>query len=132
MLKISKRNSYILYALIAIALISVGIYFIISKSSLEGFANTKTKTIEYYYMDGCGHCTQFKDVWESVKKEIVANKLNIKPVEYNLSKEGNDRGNTFGINGTPTIVIADGDTLVAEYNNKRIASSIIDFIKENL
>lgn len=130
--KISKRNSYILYALIAIALISIGIYFIISNSSLEGFTNAQPKTIEYYYMDGCGHCTQFKDVWETVKKEIVNNKLNIKPIEYNLSKEGSDRGKTFGINGTPTIIIASGDTLVAEYNNKRMAGAIIEFVKENI
>jgi len=67
-----------------------------NKTSLEGMSNQKE--LNYYYMDGCPHCTAFDPKWDEFKSSYSGSlKLN-KIESANAPK-------SLGISGFPSILI---------------------------
>ena len=93
----------------------------------EKFSSHKKYTLEYYYMDGCGHCTDFNKskVWEKLEAENWEN-LTLK--KYNRL-EKMDRIEKFNITGFPSIILVKNDELVENYNGHRTFNAISAFIK---
>ena len=89
-------------------------------------------SLEYYYMDGCGHCVDFNKsgVWEKISGKKW-NNLTVH--KYNM-KDQQERVKKFKINGFPSIVIVDlsgSDEVVLEsFNNERTYDNIVKFISK--
>jgi thioredoxin-related protein len=89
-------------------------------------------SLEYYYMDGCGHCVDFNKsgVWE----KISAKKWNNLTVRKHNMKDQQERVKKFKINGFPSIVIVDlsgsEEVVLESFNNERTYDNIVKFISK--
>jgi hypothetical protein len=127
------KNNY-LYNIILpgfiIILISAYIVMLSSGYIREGFQ--QKYSLEYYYMDGCGHCVDFNKsgVWDKVSEN---NWANVTVRKYNM-KEQRDRVNKFKITGFPSIVIIDisgnEEVVVESFNKERTYENIKNFISK--
>ena len=99
----------------------------------EGFfSGYKKYSVEYYYMDTCGHCIDFNEsgIWEKLNK-LQLNNVSLK--KYNRS-ENIDRVNSLGITGFPAIVIVENaastPTIVESFEMSRTYDNISTFINK--
>lgn len=115
----------VVFLLIAI----VVLYYINGTKLLETFYSKKY-AIEYYYMEGCGHCVRFNEsgVWEDLKN-TYENKIEFK--KYN-NRDAIDKINKYGITGFPTIIITENGNKKEEYNGNRGKADLEIFIKKYL
>lgn len=83
-------------------------------SSIEGFSINAVK-VNYYYMDGCGHCETFSPLWDeftsSYKGPLQFQKINMKDAEDDLKK--------YEIDGFPTVVLIDENGNYEHYKGER-------------
>jgi len=99
----------------------------------EGFFNSDNKrySVEYYYMDTCGHCIEFNDsgIWEKLNNIVW---VNVTLKKYNRS-EHLERVNLLNISSFPTIVVIDksvnNDTIIASFEEERTYEKLYNFIK---
>lgn len=99
----------------------------------EGFFNSDNKrySVEYYYMDTCGHCIEFNDsgIWEKLNNIAW---VNVTLKKYNRS-EHLERVNLLNISSFPTIVVIDksvnNDTIIASFEEERTYEKLYNFIK---
>lgn len=126
-----KNNKYmfnLILPLTFLVLIAVAIVIIHSGNLRERFE--QKYSLEYYYMDGCGHCVDFNNsgVWEQIAEN---NWSNTTVHKYNM-KDQNERVKKFKITGFPSIVMVDisGDdhVVLANFNGERTYSKIEQFI----
>ena len=120
-----KSDIFIMISIIFFLLLAIVILLAYNKNKImETFKNTsdddKKYRIEYYYMDGCGHCEDFSKsgVWDKLNSEY-GNKLDFK--KYNM-KDCKDRLDKYEISGYPTIIIIDksgSEKKLEEYNDDR-------------
>jgi hypothetical protein len=128
---IMKKNGYmnetlvIMTSIVIITIIILGL-FNYNKIS-ENFQSDKSYTLEYYYMDGCGHCIDFNKskIWEKLEAE---NWENVTLKKYNRL-EKMDRIKKFNITGFPSIILVKDDELIESYNGHRTFNAISAFIK---
>jgi hypothetical protein len=128
---IMKKNEYmseilaIMTIFIIIAIIALGGFNY--KKIAEKFNSDKKYTLEYYYMDGCGHCIDFNKskIWEKLEAE---NWENVTLKKYNRL-EKMDRIERFNITGFPSIILVKNEELVEHYNGHRTFNAISAFIK---
>jgi hypothetical protein len=126
----AKKSSFgsdifIMVSIIFFLLLAIAVLFAYNKNKImETFmgasAADKKYRMEYYYMDGCGHCEDFSKsgVWEKLSSEY-GNKLEFK--KYNM-KDSKDRIEKYDISGYPTIIIIDksnSEKKLEEYNDDR-------------
>jgi len=112
-----------------IVLLTVIILMFINYNDVyETFYSNNVYTLEYYYMDGCGHCTEFNEskVWESLKSKKWDN---ITLEKYNR-KDKMDRVEKFNITGYPSFILVKDDEIVKSYNGDRTYDSISSFIEK--
>ena len=85
----------------------------------EGFQLTPVK-VNYYYMDGCGHCKDFTPVWDeftqSYKGKVQFQKINMEDAKEDLKK--------YDIGGFPTVVIIDQSDKFEHYNGDRTVAGL--------
>ena len=115
---------FIMISIILFLLLAIAVLFAYNKNKIMetfmGESVDKKYRIEYYYMDGCGHCEDFSKsgVWEKLSSEY-GNKLEFK--KYNM-KDCKDRIDKYEISGYPTIIIIDksgSEKKLEEYNDDR-------------
>jgi thiol-disulfide isomerase/thioredoxin len=71
------------------------------RTSLEGMSNQKE--LNYYYMDGCPHCTAFDPKWDEFKSSYSGS-LKLNKIESANAPE------SLGISGFPSIlIVANGE-----------------------
>lgn len=94
------------------------------------FDNNNNYSVEYYYMENCGHCIEFNNsgIWERLKNKNW-NKVSLN--KYN--REDNiDRVRSMDITSFPTIVIVDNSTntptIVASFEDERTYEKLVSFI----
>jgi len=99
----------------------------------EGFfGDYKKYSVEYYYMDTCGHCIDFNDsgIWEKLNK-LNFNNVSLK--KYNRS-ENIERVNSLGITGFPAIVIvensASSPSIIESFEMSRTYDNLSKFINK--
>lgn len=100
----------------------------------EGFFNSEKKySVEYYYMDTCGHCIDFNEtgIWDRLKA-MSFNNVSLK--KYNRS-EHIERVNALGITGFPAIIVVDNTasgspTILASFEEARTYDKLLQFIKK--
>ena len=119
---------------IVISIILIFAVLISNKRTIEGFFNSDNKkySVEYYYMEGCGHCVEFNNsgIWEQLKNNTWAN-VSLK--KYNRS-ENLERVNDLNISSFPTIIVVDNSTsspnIIASFEEERTYDKIFNFIKK--
>jgi hypothetical protein len=94
------------------------------------FNNNNNYSVEYYYMENCGHCIEFNKsgIWERLKNKNW-NKVSLN--KYN--REDNiERVRSMDITSFPTIVIVDNSTntptIVASFEDERTYEKLVSFI----
>jgi hypothetical protein len=120
--------------IIVISIIFIFAVLISNKQTIEGFFNSDNKkySVEYFYMEGCGHCIEFNDsgIWEQLNNNAWAN-VSLK--KYNRS-ENLERVNELNISSFPTIIVVDSSTgspnIIASFEEERTYDKIFNFIKK--
>lgn len=120
--------------IIVISIIFIFAVLISNKQTIEGFFNSDNKkySVEYFYMEGCGHCIEFNDsgIWEQLNNNAWAN-VSLK--KYNRS-ENLERINDLNISSFPTIIVVDNSTgspnIIASFEEERTYDKIFNFIKK--
>jgi len=122
MISMISMGFIVVFLLIAI----VALYYMNGKNLLETFTGNKRYCLEYYYMDGCGHCDRFNEsgVWEELKN-TYGNQIEF--YKYN-NREVKDKVDKHNITGFPTIIVTENDNIKAEYNGNREKGDIEKFI----
>ena len=127
-------NTTLLIILVIVCLLGGFIIALYNSSYIERFSTASAKfTVEYYYMNNCGHCTDFKPEWEKFKKQVKSSD-NYDTASYNISDEsvGSARAVKFNITGTPTIIITDkNDKNVATFEDSRTVAKLVAFANNN-
>lgn len=122
-----------LYSIIIISAVFVFAIILSHKDRIqESFFNaTKRYSVEYYYMDTCGHCVEFNEsgIWDRLNSQTF-NKVSLK--KFNRS-EHIERVNQFGITGFPAFIAVDNSTstptIVASFEQARTYDILLAFIK---
>ena len=120
--------------IIVISIIFIFAVLISNKQTIEGFFNSDNKkySVEYFYMEGCGHCIEFNDsgIWEQLNNNAWTN-VSLK--KYNRS-ENLERINDLNISSFPTIIVVDNSTgspnIIASFEEERTYDKIFNFIKK--
>jgi thiol-disulfide isomerase/thioredoxin len=120
--------------IIVITIIFIFAVLISNKQTIEGFFNSDNKkySVEYFYMEGCGHCIEFNDsgIWEQLNNSAWAN-VSLK--KYNRS-ENLERVNELNISSFPTIIIVDNSNktphIIASFEEERTYDKLFNFIKK--
>jgi hypothetical protein len=136
MLKYGKIKSKDMFKyIIIISIIFIFAVLISNKQTiLEGFFNSENKkySVEYYYMEGCGHCVEFNNsgIWDQLNNNTW---LNVSLKKYNRS-ENLERVNQLNISSFPTIIAVDNSTgtpnIIASFEDERTYDKIFNFIKK--
>jgi thiol-disulfide isomerase/thioredoxin len=121
--------------IIMFLLFAIVILFAYNKNKImEAFAGSTSSNkyvLEYYYMDGCGHCDNFNNsgVWEKLNNSY-GNNIEFK--KYNM-RDCKDRIEKYNISGFPTIIIIDksnSEKKLEEYNDDRTYDRFKIFIEK--
>lgn len=131
-------NNMTLTGIILISAVFIFAILIANKDRIqEGFFNNEKKySVEYYYMDTCGHCIDFNEtgIWDRLKA-MSFNNVSLK--KYNRS-EHIERVNALGITGFPAIIVVDNTastaavspTILASFEEARTYDNLLKFIKK--
>ena len=126
---------FIMISIIFFLLLAIAVLFAYNKNKIMetfmGESADKKYRMEYYYMDGCGHCEDFSKsgVWDKLNSEY-GNKLDFK--KYNM-KDCKDRLDKYKISGYPTIIIVDmtdSEKKEEEYNDDRRYDKMKVFVEK--
>ena len=130
-----KIQSYtVLIGIVLVSAVLIVALLIVNKDKIkEGFFNSYKKySVEYYYMDGCGHCIDFNEsgIWDRLNN---LEWVNVSLKKYNRS-ENLERVSQMKISGFPTILIVDNSAdkpkILASFEEARTYEKLVHFIKE--
>ena len=114
---------------ILIILIGIAIYMFVLDSPplIDNFSNNNGYKLEFFSMDGCGHCEDFKPIWHNIEKNLNGYALHIGPNNPNY----NNLVEKFNIGGFPHIQIVDKNNIkISEWSGPREVSSIVNWFKK--
>jgi hypothetical protein len=128
------QSNAVLIGIVLISAVFIVALLIANKDKIkEGFFNSYKKySVEYYYMDGCGHCIDFNEsgIWEKLNN---LEWVNVSLKKYNRS-ENLERVSQMKISGFPTILIVDNSAsnpkILASFEDARTYEKLVHFIKE--
>jgi len=87
-----------------------------------------SKSLVFFYMNGCGHCDKFMPTWEEVKSEY-SGAITLTEKESASATSDIEK---FKIKGFPTILLVDSNNnKIKEYNGDRSKSDVMKFLKDN-
>jgi len=138
----------ILIALIGLLLVFIAllIYAYYQRPSLQKKVQIKEDLNEYYsvehlenksaggvfklfYVDWCGHCQNFKPIFEGELTEAVRNEQLPCRLEMVNCEEKPEEAKKYNIRGYPTMVFENEKHEVVEYQGERTANAIMTFLK---
>jgi hypothetical protein len=127
------KNKGVTKYIIIILIIFVFAVLIANKQTIqEHFFNNKRYSVEYYYMDTCGHCIEFNNsgIWEQLNS---ISWVNVSLNKYNRS-ENLERVNLLNISSFPTIIVIDksidNNTIIDSFEEERTYEKLYNFIKK--
>lgn len=116
----------IILSLLMFVSILGGIFIVNRKNNIENF-NVNDKKLYYFYMEGCGHCVEFNDIWDKILKNHKDSKVEF--VKANIADS--EVAKELKVNSAPTIYAKNGEKFI-EFVGSRNESSIATFIANNL
>jgi len=93
-------------------------------NNYEGNSNMNNK-LTYYYMEGCGHCKNFKPIWEKFTSEYKG------PPEI-VFEEIESKNAPSTVKGFPTVILTKADGSTSQFNADRTVGELQTFISEQL
>ena len=129
------NDIFIMISIIFFLLLAIAVLFAYNKNKIMeafmGDSADKKYRMEYYYMEGCGHCEDFSNsgVWDNLNSEY-GDKLEFK--KYNM-RDCKDRIDKYEISGYPTIIIIDKSNFekkLEEYNDDRKYEKMKAFVQK--
>lgn len=118
-----SKSDWLFYVLVAvgIVLILAIAYLLFSGKCFEAFTESQNPTLTYYYLPECGHCKQFKPVWDQLAEALAEKQLNVDLVETELTSDNDE-----DITGAPTVILKKGDKRheITERELSKIVSQI--------
>jgi thiol-disulfide isomerase/thioredoxin len=92
-------------------------------STMHGGSNPAKATLNLFKAEWCGHCINFKPIWEKIQTE-KSNNISFKSYDADKDKQAIK---SFNIEGFPTLILTQGNKAI-EYVGNRDYDSIIEFI----
>jgi thiol-disulfide isomerase/thioredoxin len=87
-----------------------------------------SKSLVFFYMNGCGHCDKFMPTWEEVKSEY-SGAITLTEKESASATSDIEK---FKIKGFPAILLVDSNNnKIKEYNGDRSKPDVMKFLKDN-
>ena len=133
-MKIGKWKGISTYIIIILIIFIFAVLIANKQIIQEGFFNSDNKrySVEYYYMDTCGHCVEFNNsgIWEKLNNITW---VNVTLTKYNRS-ENLERVELLNISSFPTIIVIDksinNNTIIASFEEERTYEKLYNFIKK--
>ncbi len=97
-----------------------------SSSTFEKDLTNDTKLV-LFYADWCGHCKQFKPVWEETASEINkgGKKIMISVNVGGKDNESSKLSEKYGVDGFPTVIIFSNGSKSSSYDGPRTKEGLI-------
>ena len=103
-----------------------------ANQSVEHMDNQNKCVLKLFYVDWCGHCKNFKPIFEGELSDAVKEQQLPCRLELVNCEEHPEEGKKYNIRGYPTVIFENEKNDVVEYQGERTANSIIKFIKNIL
>ena len=101
--------------------------------TIEHLENRNNKGVfKLFYVDWCGHCQNFKPIFEGELSDAVRNEQLPCRLEMVNCEENPMEAKKYNIRGYPTMIFENEKNDVVEYQGERTASAIIQFIKNRV
>jgi thioredoxin-like negative regulator of GroEL len=100
--------------------------------SVEHMGNQNKGVLKLFYVDWCGHCKNFKPIFEGELSDAVKEQQLPCKLELVNCEERPEEAKKYNIRGYPTVIFENEKNDVVEYQGERTANSIIKFIKNIL
>ena len=100
--------------------------------SVEHMENQNKAVLKLFYVDWCGHCKNFKPIFEGELSNAVQEQQLPCRLELVNCEEHPEEAKKYNIRGYPTLIFENENNDVVEYQGERTANSIIKFIKNIL
>jgi thiol-disulfide isomerase/thioredoxin len=97
--------------------------------SIEHLENKSKGVFKLFYVDWCGHCQNFKPIFEGELSDAVRNEQLPCRLEMVNCEENPEEAKKYNIRGYPTMVFQNENNDVIEYQGERTANAIIKFLK---
>ena len=101
-----SKSDWLFYVLVTvgIVLLLAIAYLLFSGKCFEAFTQNQNPTLTYYYLPNCGHCNEFKPVWDQLAGALVEKQLTVDLIETELTSDNDE-----DITGAPTVILKIGD-----------------------
>jgi protein disulfide-isomerase-like protein len=103
-----------------------------ANQSVEHMDNQNKAVLKLFYVDWCGHCKNFKPIFEGELSDAVKEQQLPCKLELVNCEEHPEEAKKYNIRGYPTVIFENEKNDVVEYQGERTANSIIKFIKNIL
>jgi thiol-disulfide isomerase/thioredoxin len=96
---------------------------------VEHMENQKDASFKLFYADWCGHCRNFKPIFEGELSDAVKSESIPCQLELVNCDEKPEEAKKYNIRGYPTMIFENEKNDIVEYQGERTANSIIAFLK---
>tara|TARA_B100000963_G_scaffold348556_2_gene356327 strand:- start:6964 stop:7389 length:426 start_codon:yes stop_codon:yes gene_type:complete len=131
MKKLQKQNLIVKVALLAVFIYAVKYLLkqlniaILDSQYLEGFMDKKT--FVFFKMNGCPHCEKMQGEWN---KFVRNNRSGVATKELEASAN-QALAEKYNVQGYPTLLLVNGDKVLATYDGERKAEAFESFVSNN-
>lgn len=122
----NKLIIILLLLLIVVIIVLFILNYIKEKPKVQDLEKFYQDKLILYYSEFCGHCKNFKPIWEQFCKE---NKSTIETLAINCEKE-TDKCPDY-IQGYPTVMLYKQNGEKIMFNGQRTIQGLIDFIGQH-
>jgi thiol-disulfide isomerase/thioredoxin len=96
---------------------------------VEHMENQQNSKFKLFYVDWCGHCRNFKPIFEGELSDAVKSESIPCSLELVNCEENPDQAKKYNIRGYPTMIFENENNDIIEYQGERTSNSIINFLK---
>ena len=96
---------------------------------VEHMGNQQNSKFKLFYVDWCGHCKNFKPIFEGELSNAVKSESIPCNLELVNCEENPDQAKKYNIRGYPTMIFENENNDIIEYQGERTSNSIVNFLK---
>lgn len=128
-----SESSSVIWVIVGLLVVAILLMIFMSNYKyFEKFTNASKGTLQYFYMDGCGHCEDFNNEWKKIETTIAANQdkytITTEKIDIKNSKLASD----LTINGVPTISLVLANKDRTYYSGDRKEAAVLKYVEEKL
>lgn len=105
----------------------------LTTATFESYMKVSKLAIVDFYAPWCQHCRHFAPIYDDIAAQAQAMKLNVFFAKVNCVEEsGKAVCKQFDIKFLPTIKMFSDGQVLGDYNGKRTAGAVLDFLKKGV